>query len=146
MGFELGISRHLVVLAAVSVAALAAGRAGGSPPHHADRPQLPPTIVDTAPTARRSLDPARLRREVAGSRRWLRRAFGVPADFFAYPAGRYDRAVEAAVRAAGYLGETTTQPGEATRADDAYALPRVRVTPEMGPAELLALLRGPART
>ena len=57
-----------------------------------------------------TVDAARLRREVGGSRRWLRRAFGVPVDFFAYPSGRYNPTVEAAVRAAGYMGATTTQP------------------------------------
>jgi peptidoglycan/xylan/chitin deacetylase (PgdA/CDA1 family) len=46
-----------------------------------------------------TLDASGLRREVAGSRRWLHRAFGVPVDFFAYPSGRYDPTVEAAVRA-----------------------------------------------
>ena len=65
-------------------------------------------------------------------------------DFFAYPSGRYNPTVEAAVRAAGYMGATTTQPGQATRAADPYALPRVRVTPEMSPAQLLALVREPA--
>ena len=34
-----------------------------------------------------TVDAARLRREVAGSRRWLRHAFGVARDFFAYPVG-----------------------------------------------------------
>jgi peptidoglycan/xylan/chitin deacetylase (PgdA/CDA1 family) len=88
-----------------------------------------------------TVDAARLRREVGGSRRWLRRAFGVPVDFFAYPSGRYNPTVEAAVRAAGYMGATTTQLGQATRAGDPYAMPRVRVTPEMSPAQLLALVR-----
>ncbi|HEX6696350.1 MAG TPA: polysaccharide deacetylase family protein [Solirubrobacteraceae bacterium] len=93
-----------------------------------------------------TLAPAVLRREVAGSRRWLHRAFGVPVDFFAYPAGRYDPSVEAAVRAAGYRGATTTQPGQATRATDPYALPRIRVTPEMTPRQLVAAIHGLARS
>ena len=89
-----------------------------------------------------TVDASRLRREVAGSRRWLRHAFGAPVDFFAYPSGQYNPIVEAAVRAAGYMGATTTQPGEATRAADPYALPRVRVTPEMTPEQLVATVRG----
>jgi peptidoglycan/xylan/chitin deacetylase (PgdA/CDA1 family) len=89
-----------------------------------------------------TVDASSLRREVAGSRRWLRRAFGGPVAFFAYPSGRYNPAVEAAVRAAGYMGATTTQPGQATRASDPYALPRIRVTPEMTPAQLVATVRG----
>ena len=92
-----------------------------------------------------TIDASRLRREVAGSRRWLRHAFGAPVDFFAYPSGQYNPVVEAAVRAAGYMGATTTQPGEATRAADPYALPRVRVTPEMTPEQLVAMVRGLAR-
>jgi peptidoglycan/xylan/chitin deacetylase (PgdA/CDA1 family) len=88
------------------------------------------------------LDPARLHKEVAGSRRWLRRAFGIPVDFFAYPAGRYDPAVEHEVRAAGFMGATTTAPGIARRGGDAYALARLRVTPEMTPEQLLAMVGG----
>jgi peptidoglycan/xylan/chitin deacetylase (PgdA/CDA1 family) len=92
-----------------------------------------------------TVDPARLHREVAGSRQWLRRAFGVPVAFFCYPAGRYDARTEAAVRAAGYDGATTTQPGVASPHSDPYALPRQRVTPQMTPADVVALARAPAR-
>jgi peptidoglycan/xylan/chitin deacetylase (PgdA/CDA1 family) len=88
-----------------------------------------------------TVDAAQLAHEVAGSRAWLRRAFGVPVDFFCYPAGRYDPTVEAAVRAAGYRGATTTNEGIASRHGDPYALPRVRVTPEMTAADLIELLR-----
>lgn len=87
-----------------------------------------------------TLDPVRLGHEVAGSRAWLHRAFGVPVDFFCYPAGRYDPAVEAAVHAAGYLGATTTNAGIASRKDDPFAMPRVRIHPEMNAADLVAVL------
>lgn len=70
---------------------------------------------------------AQLREEVAGSRAKIRRIFGVPVDFFAYPAGRYDAAAQAAVRAAGFKAATTVDPGIAAPTDDPYALPRVRV-------------------
>jgi peptidoglycan/xylan/chitin deacetylase (PgdA/CDA1 family) len=82
-----------------------------------------------------------LRREVAGSRRWLRQVFGIPVDFFAYPAGRYDARVEAAVRVAGYRGAVTTAPGLASPHGDPDTLPRIRVTPAMTAATLLARLR-----
>jgi peptidoglycan/xylan/chitin deacetylase (PgdA/CDA1 family) len=72
------------------------------------------------------LDSRRLKREVAGSRRWLRRRFGVDVDFFSYPAGRYNRGVIAAVRASGYLGATTTVPGLARRASP-FRLSRIRI-------------------
>lgn len=69
---------------------------------------------------------SRLRLEVAGSRFILRRQFQVPVDFFCYPSGRYDAAVIDAVRAAGYLGATTTRYGLARR-HELYTLQRVRV-------------------
>jgi peptidoglycan/xylan/chitin deacetylase (PgdA/CDA1 family) len=84
-----------------------------------------------------TVDAAQLRREVAGSRRWLQQAFDVPVRFFCYPAGRYDARVEAAVRHAGFAGATTTQPGVASPRDDPFALPRVRVAPEQTPAQLV---------
>jgi peptidoglycan/xylan/chitin deacetylase (PgdA/CDA1 family) len=87
-----------------------------------------------------TVGPASLRREVAGSRTLLRRALRVPVDFFCYPAGRYDAPVEAEVRAAGYLGATTTQPGLASPAADRFALPRIRVNGTDTAAEVLARL------
>ena len=73
-----------------------------------------------------ALDSRRLEHEVTGSRRWLRRRFGVDVNFFCYPSGRYDRRVIAAVRASGYLGATTTEPGLARRAG-LYTLNRIRI-------------------
>jgi peptidoglycan/xylan/chitin deacetylase (PgdA/CDA1 family) len=74
-----------------------------------------------------TLDAATLRREIAGSRKAIRKRFGVPANAFCYPAGRYDATVEAAVQAAGYRAATTERPGAAAPSDDRYALPRIRV-------------------
>lgn len=85
-----------------------------------------------------TLDAAGLRHEVAGSRRILRRMFGVPVAFFAYPAGRYDAAAEAAVRAAGFRAAVTTEPGVAQPGADAAALPRIRVDGGESPAAVLA--------
>jgi peptidoglycan/xylan/chitin deacetylase (PgdA/CDA1 family) len=72
------------------------------------------------------LDATHLVLEIGGSRTALRRRFGVPADFFCYPAGRLDARIIAAVKAAGYLGATTTINGLARR-DAPYQLARVRV-------------------
>ena len=88
-----------------------------------------------------TVDAARLRREVAGSRRWLRHAFGVPVDFFAYPVGPLQPDRRGGGPRRGLHGATTTQPGQATRAADPYAMPRLRVTPQMTPAQLLASWR-----
>jgi peptidoglycan/xylan/chitin deacetylase (PgdA/CDA1 family) len=73
-----------------------------------------------------TLSPDRLTQEVAGSREEIRRRFGVPAEFFCYPAGRYDDAVIAAVKAAGFLGATTEHEGLATPSD-MFTLDRIRV-------------------
>jgi peptidoglycan/xylan/chitin deacetylase (PgdA/CDA1 family) len=73
-----------------------------------------------------TLDSARLWQEVAGSREILRRLFRVPVAFFCYPSGRYDGRVVAAVRAAGYLGATTTRYGLAAPGEP-FTLRRIRV-------------------
>jgi hypothetical protein len=65
--------------------------------------------------------------------------FGERVDFFCYPAGRLDEKVVQAVRAAGFLGATTTAPGLATPAD-MFRLNRVRVDRSDGVAGLAAKL------
>jgi peptidoglycan/xylan/chitin deacetylase (PgdA/CDA1 family) len=86
------------------------------------------------------LEPPMLKREVAGSREILRKRFGVPVDFFCYPAGRYDAPAVAEVRKAGYLGATTTQPGLASRRD-LYKLRRIRIDQSDGVAALAEKLK-----
>jgi peptidoglycan/xylan/chitin deacetylase (PgdA/CDA1 family) len=73
-----------------------------------------------------TVDETRLRREIKRSRKVLRRRFGVRVDFFCYPSGRYDPAVIRAVRAAGYLGATTTEPGLAGPRSP-FSLNRIRI-------------------
>jgi peptidoglycan/xylan/chitin deacetylase (PgdA/CDA1 family) len=85
------------------------------------------------------VDSARLWREVAGSRRILRRLFHVPVAFFCYPSGRYDRRVIRAVRLAGFLGATTTDWGLA-RPPHFFTLPRVRIDGSDGVAGFAAKL------
>ena len=69
---------------------------------------------------------AQLQNEVGGSRRAIRRLYGIPVNTFCYPAGRYNAAVIAAVRAAGYKAATTTRPG-LSRPGAPYELARVRI-------------------
>ena len=88
-----------------------------------------------------TLDAARLKEEVAGSRAILRAKYGVPVDNFCYPAGRYDDAVIAAVRAAGYVGATTEIPGYATRAKP-YELARFEILGSDGVSGLAQDLSG----
>jgi peptidoglycan/xylan/chitin deacetylase (PgdA/CDA1 family) len=73
------------------------------------------------------LDREHLDGEVDGSRRDLEEEFDICVDFFCYPSGRLSTAVVDAVRRAGYLGATTTQPGLAGPGD-LYAMPRVEVS------------------
>jgi peptidoglycan/xylan/chitin deacetylase (PgdA/CDA1 family) len=88
-----------------------------------------------------AVGPEQLEDEVAGSRLALERAFGEPVDFFCYPYGRFDAAVQAAVQAAGFLGATTTRRGAASPRDGAYALDRIVVTGSFSPARLLRTVR-----
>jgi len=83
----------------------------------------------------------RLRRELVASRDAIAREFGVTSNFFCFPYGRSDAAVRAAVRAAGYLGATTTRRGLAKPGGDRFALPRLSVSTRTKPAALLRRLR-----
>jgi peptidoglycan/xylan/chitin deacetylase (PgdA/CDA1 family) len=73
-----------------------------------------------------TLDSAELKHEVTGSRHALQDRFGVEIDNFCYPAGQYDNAVIRAVKAAGYRGATTENPGLAS-ADAPFALNRIEI-------------------
>jgi len=83
---------------------------------------------------------AQLADETAGARAEITRRFGVPANFFCYPSGRYDARVVAAVRKAGYLAATTVRRGFATPGDR-FTLARVQVDGGMGAAALIRRLR-----
>ncbi len=84
-----------------------------------------------------TLDAVRLRDQIRGSRTSLQRDLGVGVSFFCYPSGRYDDAVVAAVKAAGYRGATTTAAGWASPAGDPFTLSRVRVDGGMSAAAVL---------
>jgi len=87
---------------------------------------------------------AQLRTELVDSRRDLRRDFGSKvAEFFCYPAGRYDARVVAAVKAAGYRGATTTDEGDGV-AGEPYTLKRIRVNASDTPSALLERIRAAA--
>jgi peptidoglycan/xylan/chitin deacetylase (PgdA/CDA1 family) len=80
-----------------------------------------------------SLPEAALRRELIDSRAEIWRRFGQPADFFCYPAGRYDARVVAAVRAARCRAAMTEDEGFGV-ASQRYVLQRVRVNSSDTPA------------
>lgn len=83
---------------------------------------------------------AQLTDETSGARAELQERFGVDASFFAYPGGRYDARVVAAVKAAGFLGATTVRRGFASPAAP-YTLKRIHVSRGTSARQLLARLR-----
>src|SRR5205085_6819630 len=85
-----------------------------------------------------TVDETRLVHEVAGSRAWIRGVFHVRADFFCYPSGRYDAAVVAAVRRAGYHGAESERPVPASPRD-LWTLGRFEILRTTGVAGLAAL-------
>jgi peptidoglycan/xylan/chitin deacetylase (PgdA/CDA1 family) len=70
--------------------------------------------------------PAELHSQVFDSRRFLR-SLGIPSNSFCYPSNKYDAAVVAAVKAAGYTNATTENPGFATPSTDPFLLPRFEI-------------------
>jgi peptidoglycan/xylan/chitin deacetylase (PgdA/CDA1 family) len=87
-----------------------------------------------------TLDAEQLHYQVAVARETLRRRYHVPVNWFCYPSGQYNATVEAAVRAAGFIGSTTVVPGWAHPSDDPYRLHRVRVLGGTSGQQLLELL------
>jgi peptidoglycan/xylan/chitin deacetylase (PgdA/CDA1 family) len=65
-----------------------------------------------------------LEREVRGSREDLEDLLGEPVTRFAYPAGRHDARVRAAVAAAGFRSAVLSSRGWARAAQDPYRIPR----------------------
>jgi peptidoglycan/xylan/chitin deacetylase (PgdA/CDA1 family) len=89
-----------------------------------------------------TISDTQLREELVDSRKEIRKRFGSrTAQFFCYPAGRYDARVIAAVKAAGYRGATTVDEGLGTRAEP-FTLKRVRVNASDTPATVLARVAG----
>lgn len=75
-----------------------------------------------------TLDAGRLTAELTESKTMLEALIGQPVPWFAYPAGRYDATVLAAIQQAGYAQAVTTNAGFATNQDDRFQLPRVRIS------------------
>ncbi len=87
-----------------------------------------------------TLDASQLRYQVADARHVVQSRYHVPVNWFCYPSGHYDATVVDAVRAAGYVGSTTTIPGWSTPAQDPYRLERIRVLRDTSPQALLDLI------
>jgi peptidoglycan/xylan/chitin deacetylase (PgdA/CDA1 family) len=84
------------------------------------------------------LSPSALHYQVAVARGEVQRRYHVPVNWFCYPSGHYNATVIAEVKTAGYVGSTTVVPGLATKAEDPYRLPRLRVLGGTSPRALLA--------
>ncbi len=85
-----------------------------------------------------SVGAAQLTDEVSTARQTLRSRYDVGVNWFSYPDGDYDATVIAAVRAAGYIGATTVNPGWASPQQDRFLLPRLVVAAGTSPSQLLA--------
>jgi peptidoglycan/xylan/chitin deacetylase (PgdA/CDA1 family) len=83
-----------------------------------------------------TLDASELQQQVVASRQFLQQTFHIPVDSFCYPSNKYDAAVVAAVKAAGYTNAVTENPGFATPSTDPFLLPRFEI--EGGVSELAA--------
>ena len=70
-----------------------------------------------------SLSDPPLKEELSGSKKALEDAFGVPVDFFAYPFGRFNGRVKAAVRESGYKAAFTISRPLFSSAFDPFAMP-----------------------
>jgi peptidoglycan/xylan/chitin deacetylase (PgdA/CDA1 family) len=86
-----------------------------------------------------SLSAKGMRKDIAGSRKLLRKEYHVPVNFFCYPSGKFNAQAEAEVQRAGYLLATTTVSGLA-RPSEPYTLRRVRVLGGMGVNSFAAAL------
>lgn len=74
-----------------------------------------------------TLSPDQLQRQLGPPQATLENLIGQPVLDFAYPAGRYDAPVVAAVQAAGYQSAVTTQPGTAHSVADRFTWTRQEV-------------------
>lgn len=72
-----------------------------------------------------SITAARMKEEILGSKRDIEDRIGRPVDFFSYPYGDYNEEVAGEVRAAGFLGATTTKRGFVLKGDDRFELKRM---------------------
>ena len=87
-----------------------------------------------------TLDAAQLQYQIVDARKRLKRNYKVPANWFCYPSGHYNKTVVAVVRAAGYAGATTVMPGWGSPADT-YRLARLRVLAGTSPQALVSLVQ-----
>ena len=103
-----------------------------SPPAGSSTPRASAT-----PIWSRSI-PAELRIRSRRRARSCAAATASPSNWFCYPSGHYNPTVIDAVRAAGFVGSTTVEPGWAGPHSDPFRLPRLRVLGGTSPSALLS--------
>jgi glycosyltransferase involved in cell wall biosynthesis/peptidoglycan/xylan/chitin deacetylase (PgdA/CDA1 family) len=74
------------------------------------------------------LDPVEMSWEVRGSKETLAHHLQRPVESFCYPAGDYNDLVKRAVKASGYLGACTVEPGANHPGADPFALKRTEIS------------------
>jgi len=74
------------------------------------------------------LDPGQMSWEVRGSKETLAHHLQRPVESFCYPAGDYNDLVKRAVKASGYLGACTVEPGANLPGADPFALKRTEIS------------------
>ncbi len=75
----------------------------------------------------RTLSGAGLEKEILGARKVLMEKTGQAVFSFCYPSGRYDGQVISAVKAAGFLGAVTIEPGVSDLSGNPHILKRIRI-------------------
>ena len=80
--------------------------------------------------------------EIRTSKDVLEQVLGQAVDTFAYPHGYHSRATKELVMAAGYRSATAVRNALSHADDDRYAIARVTVTSDFGPADIARVLTG----
>lgn len=88
------------------------------------------------------LSPRALREEIEGSKADLEQYIGEPVDHFSCPGGRWNPAVAAIAREAGFRSVSTSRSGLLTPSSDRFSLPRTAILNGMSSGELARICRG----
>ena len=88
------------------------------------------------------LPPKAVREEIAGSKTDLEQYIGEPVDHFSCPGGRWNPAVAAIAREAGFRSVSTSRSGLVTPSSDPFSLPRTAILDGMSLGDFSRICRG----
>lgn len=94
----------------------------------------------------RQMTGAKLRWELAESKRILEERIGLVVRFFCYPTGRYNQETPEVVKAVGYLGAVTTEYGPVTPKQSPFLWSRIRISRGDTVALMVRKIQGAIRT